>query len=78
MYLCTQIDPISGIEYTFRRVHELSRKVAQSLATEHGLRKGDVMLMYSPNCVEYVFMMFGAMMVGVTVSFANPTYTQGE
>ena len=56
----------------------LTRRIAQSLFYEHGLRKGDTVLLISPNCVEFTLVLLGALTIGVVVSTANPLYTISE
>ena len=72
-----QIDATSEASYSFSDVHEIARKIGQALFYEYGLRKGDVILLISPNCAEYVLVMLGALTIGVIPSTANPSYTVG-
>lgn len=39
---------------------------------EQGIRKGDTMLLFLPNCLEFVIGYYGILKVGATVSPANP------
>jgi 4-coumarate--CoA ligase len=43
-----------------------------------GFRKGDVLGLFSPNCVDTPAITFGALWAGVIVSPANPGYTANE
>ena len=40
-----------------------------------GLKKGDVILIFSPNSIDYMLVVFGAQLAGAIVSTANPSYT---
>lgn len=43
-----------------------------------GWQKGDVLGIFSPNCIEYPAIVLGAIWAGATVSPANPAYTAEE
>ena len=43
-----------------------------------GLEPGDVMLVYMPNCPEYILASLGAMKAGVVISPVNPQYKTRE
>ena len=73
-----QIDATTGCEWTFQEVFALARKIGQALFYEHGLRKGDIILLITPNCVEFLLVMLGALTIGAVVSTANPSYTESE
>lgn len=53
------------------------RKVASALV-RRGLKKGDVVAIYSPNIPEYPIIFFGTIMAGGTVTTCNPLYTAKE
>ena len=73
-----QIDAATGYEWTFQEVFALARKIGQALFYEHGLRKGDIILLITPNCVEFLLVMLGTLTIGAVVSTANPSYTESE
>lgn len=43
-----------------------------------GLKKGDVVAMYSPNVPEYPIVFFGIILAGGVVTTCNPLYTTKE
>ncbi|KAH7438675.1 hypothetical protein KP509_04G025900 [Ceratopteris richardii] len=43
-----------------------------------GLRKGEVVMLLLPNCIEFVFLFFGISMSGAIATTANPFYTSAE
>ena len=65
---------MSGRQYLYEDVVKNIRSVASGLY-RLGVRKGDVLAIFSPNTPEYVFMFFGALAAGATVTTINPTYT---
>ena len=40
-----------------------------------GVQKGDILLIFSPNSIDYILVAFGALLAGATVTTANPHYT---
>jgi 4-coumarate--CoA ligase len=48
------------------------------LKSIYGWKKGDVLALFSPNCVDTPSVTFGALWAGATVSPANPGYTVAE
>ena len=69
-----QIDGISGKRYNYDHVVKQIQCVASGLFTL-GVRRGDVLAIVSPNSVEYVYMMFGALAAGASVTTINPNYS---
>src|SRR5262245_37018894 len=71
------IDGPSGRVVTYRQLEDMIRRAAAGLA-RRGLRKGDVVGIYSPNCPEYVVVFHAVASLGGINTTANPTYTAGE
>jgi len=71
------INGLTGEEVTYAQLHHRIVKVASAL-TRSGVRKGDVIAMFSPNCVEYAVFYLGAIAAGAVVSTLNPLYTAYE
>lgn len=42
-----------------------------------GLQKGDTVVIASPNCAEWVIVVFAVLPLGGIVSGVNPSYTEG-
>ena len=59
------------------QIREQSLEVARSLVGL-GLRKGDVVGVVLPNCLQYPAIVLGCLYLGLTVSPANPSYTPHE
>ena len=55
----------------------MSIKVASALV-KMGYEKGDVILIFATNCVEYSVVFMACCVLGVVVSTANPIYTPGR
>ena len=72
-----QIDGVTGREYKYEEIGATIRKVASGLY-KLGVRKGDVLAIFSPNSPEYIFMFYGALANGASVTTINPSYTVCE
>jgi acyl-CoA synthetase (AMP-forming)/AMP-acid ligase II len=71
------IDGSSGRTMSYAQLGELVRRTATGLAA-HGLNKGDVLAIYSPNVPEYAVAFHAAASIGGTVTTINPLYTPRE
>jgi acyl-CoA synthetase (AMP-forming)/AMP-acid ligase II len=71
------VDGGSGRTISYAQLVESVRRVAAGLAA-HGLQKGDVLAIYSPNVPEYAAAFHGAASIGGTLTTVNPLYTPRE
>jgi acyl-CoA synthetase (AMP-forming)/AMP-acid ligase II len=71
------IDGPSGRVLTYGQLDEAVRRVATGLA-RRGLRKGDVVAIYSPNCPEYAVVFHAVASLGGVNTTVNPLYTAEE
>jgi acyl-CoA synthetase (AMP-forming)/AMP-acid ligase II len=71
------IEAASGRVVTFRQWADGVRRTASGLAAR-GLRKGDVVAIYSPNLPEYSVVFHAVSLVGGVNTTVNPLYTPGE
>ncbi len=71
------IDAIMGQEYTYGQVEDLSLRLASVLAGL-GLKRGEVVAVMLSNCIEFVFLYFACMQLGVIVAPVNPALTGRE
>lgn len=71
-----QVDHMTGRQLTGSQIKEASIKVASNLV-KSGYKKGDVILIFSTNCLEYAMLFLACGAVGATVTTANPVYTPG-
>jgi long-chain acyl-CoA synthetase len=62
-----------SISYTWRQINDSANRMANALI-DLGLRKGDVVALVMPNCVQFVIAMFGVLKADGVVSAVNPTY----
>ncbi|MFN7017933.1 MAG: 4-coumarate--CoA ligase family protein [Fimbriimonadales bacterium] len=71
------IDGVSGRTLTYAQLYNGVQRVAGNLA-KRGLRKGEVVGIYSPNLPEYPLAYHGVTLAGGVVTTANPLYTADE
>jgi acyl-CoA synthetase (AMP-forming)/AMP-acid ligase II len=71
------IDGQTGRTLTYAQLYGGVRRVAGNLA-KRGLRKGEVVGIYSPNLPEYPLAFHGVVLAGGVVTTANPLYTADE
>ncbi len=77
LYFLFQINGVTGQTYSFDGVKDAIWRVSSALS-RHGFSKGDVLMMVSLNCPEYLIMVHAAMCLGGIVTFANPAGTLGQ
>lgn len=63
---------------TYRELDALSAQFANYLRVDLGLKKGDVVAIMMPNCLQYPIALFGTLRAGLTVANVNPLYTPRE
>ena len=68
---------MTGRQLTGSQIKEASIKVASNLV-KSGYKKGDVILIFAANCLEYAMLFLACGAIGVTVTTANPVYTAGK
>ncbi|EFJ14448.1 hypothetical protein SELMODRAFT_234540 [Selaginella moellendorffii] len=71
------IDAEAGRVLSYGDVDLLARRVGAGLS-RLGIRKGDVVMLLLPNCIEFVLAFLGAARIGATVTTANPLCTASE
>ena len=71
------IDGMSGRSMTYAQLRAAVRAAAAGLA-RRGLRKGDVLALYSPNLPEYVVAFHAVASLGGIITPVNPLYTVEE
>jgi len=71
------IDGPTGRTYTFRQLPGLIQSLAAGL-TAHGLRKGDVLAVYSPNLPEYALAFHAVATLGAITTMVPPLFTDEE
>ncbi|KAH9519673.1 4-coumarate--CoA ligase 1 [Bulinus truncatus] len=68
---------LTGKKYTYQQLKEKSVKVARGLYNM-GYRKGDIVLAFSPNQIDYTVLMLACATIGVWFCAANPAFTADE
>jgi acyl-CoA synthetase (AMP-forming)/AMP-acid ligase II len=71
------VDGPSGRALTYRQLADAVRQTAAGLA-RRGLRKGDVLAIYSPNLPEYAIAFHAVASIGGVNTTVNPLYTADE
>ncbi len=71
------IDGVDGHAYTYMEVATIVRRLAAGLS-RRGFGKGDVLALFSTNCIEYPLVFLAAALLGGITTTINPTYTVGE
>jgi acyl-CoA synthetase (AMP-forming)/AMP-acid ligase II len=71
------IDGATGVVLTYPELGESVRKAAAGLMA-HGVAKGDVLALCSPNCPEFVVAYLAALTAGALVTTINPLAPPGD
>ena len=71
------VDGMTGRCLTYGELWSAARRIAAGLA-RRGIRKGDVVALWSPNALEYPMAVFGTMLAGGIVTTINSLYTANE
>ncbi len=64
-------------QWTFREVNEISNQVANGMR-DLGLKKGDRVILFLPNCAEFFFLYFGIVKMGGVINPLNVMLKQRE
>ncbi|KAG7448159.1 AMP binding protein [Guyanagaster necrorhizus] len=71
------IDAVSGTALSRGQVRSLSLSFGYGLRN-YGAKRGDTILVFSPNCLAYPVIILGALAAGLRCTLANPAYTAHE
>ncbi|WP_346766441.1 AMP-binding protein, partial [Streptomyces sp. CB01881] len=71
------VDGVTGETVSYSRLATAVRRVAAGLA-EAGVRRGDVVALFSPNTIGYPMAFYGATRAGATVTTVSSLATSGE
>ncbi|MCD4720866.1 MAG: AMP-binding protein [Desulfobacula sp.] len=66
-----------GEHFTYKYLRNLSERFAGGLQ-ELGVKKGDKVLLYIPNCIQWVVAYFGIQKAGAVLVPVSPIYTSHE
>lgn len=72
------VDALTNRSYTFAQVKNTAIDFGKGLKALWDWQKNDVLLIYSPNCIDTPAIQWGTHWAGGVVSPANPTYTVDE
>lgn len=71
-------DPYTNRSYTFAQVRDTAVEFGKGLKSVYEWRRGHVLALFTPNCIDTPSVMWGAHWAGGIVSPANPGYTAEE
>jgi acyl-CoA synthetase (AMP-forming)/AMP-acid ligase II len=71
------VDAATGQELSYAGLADAVREVRAGLSAR-GLRRGDVLALCTPNCLEFAVTCFAAMSAGAIVTTVNPLCTEEE
>ncbi|OAL53362.1 4-coumarate-CoA ligase-like protein [Pyrenochaeta sp. DS3sAY3a] len=71
-------DPYTSRSYTFAQVKETAQNFGKGLKALWDWQKGDVLALYTPNCIDTPAVTWGCHWAGGILSPANPNYTVEE
>ncbi len=66
-----------GAKFTYAQLKEFTDRFATSLS-KMGVKKGDVVAIYAPNCPQFAIAYYGAMKAGATVTALSPLFAPRE
>ena len=66
-----------GTPFSYRRLRELSERFAAALS-DLGVAQGDRVMLYIPNCIQWVIAFLGIQKIGAVVVPVAPIYTSHE
>ncbi|XP_033752359.1 probable 4-coumarate--CoA ligase 1 [Pecten maximus] len=73
----SMVDCTTGRKLSAAQLKDISVRVASGL-TKLGYKKGDKILIFARNCMEYPLMFLACGATGIVLSTANPVYTPSE
>jgi fatty-acyl-CoA synthase len=71
------VDCPSGRRWNYSELHAWARQIARALLAK-GLKKGDRVGIWSPNCPEWVALQYGTAVMGAILVNINPAYRVSE
>ncbi|GAB4842918.1 Probable CoA ligase ccl7 [Ancistrocladus abbreviatus] len=72
------IDSHSGETLSFTQFKTMVAKVSHGLISQFGIQKGDVVLIFAPNSVQFPLCFLGIVATGAIATTVNPSYTVSE
>ncbi|TAQ87277.1 hypothetical protein B7494_g4381 [Chlorociboria aeruginascens] len=72
------VDPDNALSYTYAQVRASALEFGKGLKALWDWQKGDVLALYTPNCIDTPAVTWGTLWAGGVISPANPGYTANE
>jgi len=77
-YVVIYVDPDSNRSYTYAQVRSTAIEFGKGLKAQWDWKRGDVLALYTPNCIDTPAVTWGCHWAGGILSPANPGYTIDE
>ncbi|KAH7077070.1 4-coumarate-CoA ligase-like protein [Paraphoma chrysanthemicola] len=71
-------DPYTKRSYTYAQVKDVAARFGTGLKHLWDWQKGDVLALYTPNCIDTPAIVWGCLWAGGVLTSANPNYTVDE
>jgi 4-coumarate--CoA ligase len=78
LFVVIYIDPDTTRSYTYAQVRSTALDFGKGLKALWDWKKGDVLALFTPNCIDTPAVTWGTHWTGGIISPANPGYTAGE
>ncbi|KZF26824.1 acetyl-CoA synthetase-like protein [Xylona heveae TC161] len=72
------LDPYTKRSYTYAQTRKTALDFGKGLKSQWDWQKGDVLAVFSPNCIDTPAITWGTLWTGGIISSANPSYTVDE
>jgi len=68
----------TGKEFTLQDCKDRTQALSRAFHHDYNVSKDDVVVIFSPNCIDFASTCWSVFQLGGIISAANPTYTAGE
>jgi len=72
------VDPYTKRSYTYEQTKAATITFGTGIRSNWDWEKNDVLMLFTPNCIDTPAVMWGTIWAGGTISTANPGYTVDE
>lgn len=72
------VDPYTKRSYTWQQTRDATITFGTGIRSNWDWKKDEVLMLFTPNCIDTPAVMWGTIWAGGTISTANPGYTVDE